>query len=98
MRTHQGATRTVTTHNRGREYTMKLAQVGSNQTVITLHNGTKVFFSYETPVAAYVPEQGWLKTERFYSRTTSKHINRWLPEREGAVVPQATLDALLGAV
>lgn len=57
---------------------MNLKQLGSNQTQLTLNNGTEVFFSYETPVAAYVEGEGYLRTSKKWSVTTSKHINRWL--------------------
>ena len=58
---------------------MKLKQLGSNKTVVSYDNGLEVFFSYETPVAAYCPNRGYIKTKTNYSRTTSKHINQWLP-------------------
>lgn len=82
---------------------MKLQQVGSNQTKLVLNDGTEVFFSYETPVAALVREETlegtrWhqYKTDTYYSRTTSKHINQWNP-RGGAygIKPQSFFDALV---
>ena len=54
---------------------MILRQVGSNQTELSFNNGTTLFFSYETPVAGFSPDLGHFKTETYYSRTTSKHIN-----------------------
>jgi hypothetical protein len=56
---------------------MILRQVGSNQTELSLNNGTTLFFSYETPVAGFSPVLGHFKTETYYSRTTSKHINQY---------------------
>jgi hypothetical protein len=55
---------------------MKLKQIGSNQTEITTPTGAQVLFSYETPVAAWIDGQ-FYKTDKFYSRTTSRHINAW---------------------
>ena len=57
---------------------MKLQPIASNQTQLTLACGTRIFFSYQTPVAAYVIGQGFMRTEQYYSKTTSKHINAWL--------------------
>ena len=57
---------------------MKLTPIAANQTQISLNNGTEVFFSYKTPVAAYLPEKGYVRTEKFWSVTTSRHINKWL--------------------
>lgn len=57
---------------------MKLKPLGSNQTTIELADGTVILFSYETPVAAFVPGQGYYRTEQHFSRTTSKHITQWL--------------------
>lgn len=56
---------------------MNLTNIGSNQTMITLSNGSQVFFSYNTPVAAYLPGEGYLVTATKHSSTTSKHINAW---------------------
>jgi hypothetical protein len=56
---------------------MKLTNLGSNKTELTLSNGNIVFFSYNTPVVAYV-DNTWLKTSKFWSNTTSKHINQYL--------------------
>jgi len=56
---------------------MILRQLGSNQTELSLNNGTSLFFSYETPVAGYSSDLGWFKTSTYYSRTTSKHINQY---------------------
>lgn len=40
-------------------------------------NGVRVFYSYATPVCAYVPGRGPLCTVDKYSRTTSKHVTMW---------------------
>lgn len=57
---------------------MKLSKLGSNQTEIELSDGTRVLFSYETPVAAYIPGEGYYKTSERYSVTTSKHVERYV--------------------
>lgn len=76
---------------------MKLSPIGSNQTELTLENGVEILFSYSTPVAAFVPGRGWVRTDEFHSVTTSKHINRWIPEgAEVEKIPQADLDKLAG--
>lgn len=62
---------------------MKLKQHGANQTQVTLSDGTVILFSYETPVAAFVPGQGYCRTSEHFSRTTSKHIAQWLRAQLG---------------
>ena len=57
---------------------MKLTPIAANQTEVSYNNGTQVFFSYRTPVAAYVPSQGYIRTAKKWSVTTSRHINMWL--------------------
>ena len=57
---------------------MKLTPIAANQTEVSYNNGTQVFFSYRTPVAAYVPSQGYIRTAKKWSVTTSRHINKWL--------------------
>ena len=56
---------------------MILRQLGSNQTELSLNNGNSIFFSYETPVAGYDAVDGFFKTETYYSKTTSRHINQY---------------------
>ena len=57
---------------------MKLTPIAANQNEVTINDGTQIFFSYRTPVAAYLPEKGYVRTEKFWSVTTSRHINKWL--------------------
>lgn len=74
---------------------MKLNQLGANRTQLTLKDGTLVLFSYETPVAAFVPGQGYLVSSVHYSRTTSKHIGQWIgPDAKRTSVTQATINTL----
>ena len=75
---------------------MKLTPIAANQTSVTFNDGTEVFFSYKTPVAAYLPEKGYVKTEKFYSVTTSRHINKWLPTKEVPTVSEEFLVKLSG--
>ena len=56
---------------------MILRQLGSNQTELSFNNGNSIFFSYETPVAGYDAVDGFFKTETYYSKTTSRHINQY---------------------
>lgn len=39
-------------------------------------NGSKILFSYETPVAA-VKDGEFYRTNKFYSKTTSRHVNEF---------------------
>jgi hypothetical protein len=73
---------------------MKLNNLGVNQVEITKSDGTVVFFSYNTPVAAFVPGVGYIRTEKHWSSTTSKHINKWLDGRPAPTFPQSYFDSL----
>ena len=57
---------------------MRLKPLGSNQNTVELPDGTVILFSYQTPVAAFVPGVGYCRTEQYFSRTTFKHITQWL--------------------
>jgi hypothetical protein len=57
---------------------MSIRPLGPNQTELQLPDGTRVLYSYKTPVAAYVVGRGYLRTKEKFSSTTSRHINRWL--------------------
>ena len=75
---------------------MKLRKAGHNMTELSLADGTDVLFSYETPVAAFVPERGYIRTETHYSATTTRHINKWLGGHAAdESVPQSVIDALV---
>lgn len=76
---------------------MKIIQLARNMTELQLNNGIKVLFSYETPVAySYITERGkeTYKTNFYYSKTTSKHINKWEKVYHGEV-DQSILDEVL---
>jgi|TARA_B100000029_G_scaffold206701_1_gene204426 hypothetical protein len=74
---------------------MKLTPIAANQTEVSINDGTQIFFSYRTPVAAYLPERGYVRTERFWSKTTSRHINKWLQGVNNvSEVSQSVLDNL----
>ena len=75
---------------------MQLTPIAANQTSVTFNAGTEVFFSYKTPVAAYLPEKGYVKTEKFYSVTTSRHINKYLPTKDVPTVSEEFLVKLSG--
>ena len=58
---------------------MRLKQLGSNTTQITydLHTGKMdILFSYETPVAAWIPNRGYIRTNKKFSVTTTKSVRR----------------------
>ena len=75
---------------------MQLTPIAANQTSVTFNDGTEVFFSYRTPVAAYLPSKGYVKTEKFYSVTTSRHINKYLPTKDVPTVSEEFLVQLSG--
>lgn len=73
---------------------MKLKQIAANVVALQSKDGcTEVVFSYETPVAALLPGVGRVKTEKKWSATTSRHINK-AGYKDAQTVPQDTLDDL----
>lgn len=83
---------------------MKLIPIAANQTELEIGKGVVVFFSYKTPVAAFIPGTGYLRTNHKWSRTTSKHINQWLRRMTGSgsyaatEVDQYVFDKLVGGI
>ena len=79
---------------------MKLTPIAANRNVISYNNGSEVFFSYSTPVAGYCPDKGYLRTEQWYSSTTTKHINKYLAgvakDKRFTEVSQETINNLVG--
>ena len=76
---------------------MKLTPIAANQNEVEFTNGAQVFFSYKTPVAAYCPSKGYIRTATWYSSTTTRHINKWLNgDTEVTEVPQTIIQELVG--
>ncbi len=84
---------------------MNLKPIKANMNEIEAGDLT-VLFSYKTPVAYHRAGVGYAKTNKYWSRTTSRHINQWLAsngynaERGDVLkeVEQAELDNLLNEV
>ena len=75
---------------------MKLHSFATNRTLLTFNDGTEVFFSYSTPVAGYKPNIGYVKTNQWYSSTTTRHINKYLDDNFALNVEQDTINNLIG--
>jgi hypothetical protein len=73
---------------------MKLNAIAANQTEVEIAGNT-VFFSYKTPVAANLAEGGLIRTNKRWSVTTSRHINKWLAGASAKEVDQSVLDNLI---
>ena len=58
---------------------MKLNPIKSNMTELEL-NDKVILFSYKTPVAI-CDYSNIYKTDKYYSQTTTKHINQWASMR-----------------
>ena len=73
---------------------MRLITHGNNRTELQYENGTCVFFSYQTPVAGYTPSESYVKTDKWYSSTTTRHVNRWLDGKPAREVSQQFINQL----
>jgi hypothetical protein len=74
---------------------MQIKPIASNMTELVT-DGCTVLFSYETPVAAYTPTQGYVRTAKWYSQTTTRHINKWLDGVDAEEMPQEFFDNITG--
>ena len=74
---------------------MKLTPIAANRTQLNLNDGTEVFFSYKTPVAARLSTYRYIRTATKWSQTTTRHINQWLEGVTAEVVDQSILDNLV---
>ena len=82
-------------------FIMKLKIIGANQTEVQLsdHYETQIFFSYEQAVCVRNEDGCFVTTEK-YSRTTSKHINKWISGLHHIImmVPQYEFDNIVNGV
>ena len=76
---------------------MQLTPIAANQTQLNLNDGTEVFFSYRTPVAAKLPNYDYIRTATKWSTTTTRHINKWLEGVSAETVDQSILDNLVAS-
>jgi len=73
---------------------MILKTIGSNMSELNVH-GADILLSYGTPVAAFV-NGACFRTEKYFSVTTSRHINHWLDSVQNVVKkPQSFFDNLM---
>lgn len=70
---------------------MKLRTIGTNQSVLEFKDGQQILFSYESPVAVYIPGNGYERTDRAISRTTSRHIAKWIGRADSRTVSQEAI-------
>ena len=75
---------------------MQLTPIASNMTEVETSEA-RILFSYRTPVAAYVFGEGYVRTEKWWSVTTSRHINKWIGGKDVTTkeVAQTYLDNLV---
>lgn len=78
---------------------MNVKQIGPNQTILTLNNGNRIGFSYETPVVAVIGGEAFC-TEKKFSVTTSKHCGKLLSRmsysgESATLKPQSFFEALV---
>ena len=73
---------------------LELRQVGNNMVEVEKEKA-RVLFSYNTPVAAYVRGVGYIRTEEYFSSTTSRHITKWLAGASAKAVPQSEINDLI---
>ena len=74
---------------------MNLIPIKANMNEVTLNNNIKVLFSYKTPVACEINGELY-KTNKFWSKTTTRHINSWLDGRNAEEAFQTFFDTLTG--
>lgn len=70
---------------------------GANRTRLVTRDGTELFISYRTCVAALVPGLGRVRTEVNHSRTTAKMLGEWRMA-DAPRKPQAFFDGLLASI
>ena len=78
---------------------MELKPIASNMTEVSTKTAT-ILFSYSTPVACYLDNgsgylNGYFRTDKKWSATTTRHINKWLGSIKAIEQPQEFFDNLV---
>lgn len=71
--------------------------MAANTVTVQFSDGREACFSYGVLVAAFVPGQGYIYTDKRYSVTTSKHMNAFC-QRRGREIADAELRQLVSPV
>lgn len=75
---------------------MQLKRIGdTNATEVILPSGLAVLYSYSTPVAVRTVIGNYIKTEKKWSKTTSKQINQWLDGVQAETLSQEALEKFI---
>jgi len=77
---------------------MKLIPVkpnGLDPVVLEYRDGTRLLFSYETPVAAFSPGGGFIVTRESVSVTTERRIKDWIGSQPFRDADQAEIFAVI---
>lgn len=78
--------------------TLTVKPVASNMTLVDTDSQI-VLFSYSTPVASFDKTRyQFNRTAKKWSKTTTRHINKWLDGVKAVEQPQDYFDNLLGGV
>lgn len=72
---------------------MRVVNIGSNMTEVDTGRAL-ILISYSTPVAARVNGK-LLRTAQAHSKTTTRHINKWLAGNKAELAPQQFFNELL---
>ena len=75
---------------------MKITQIGKQNARIVESRGCRVLYSYQTAVALEAPNGKYYRTDKKWSVTTSKHINKFVGA-DVVLVPQSALDDWQGS-
>ena len=73
---------------------MNIKSIASNLTEITTASKDQILVSYSTPVAARI-EGAYYKTAQKFSKTSSRHISKWLEKVNAVEKEQSFFDDLL---
>lgn len=77
---------------------MRLVRVkpkGTDPVVLEYVDGTRIYFSYESPIAAYVPGRGYIVTDLDITKTDEYRVQEWLGKAPHEVVPQSEIFAVI---
>jgi hypothetical protein len=77
--------------------TIQVKPLANNMTLLDTPD-LLVLFSYSTPVASYDKKRhDYYRTDKKWSMTTTRHINKWLDGVQATHKPQSYFDCLLVA-
>lgn len=73
---------------------MKLIKLGDNVSLLETNHGCEFLYSYQVAVAGFSPLIGHFRTIEYHSKTTNRHIRKYLLGKPALILTPEGIEQL----